>query len=190
MAPHRLDEVRAICGHHPEAFPAGEGNDAARLVLLQTVIIPELNADDDGQWGYLTKTDQHDKVPCDVLMWRPTREVIDCLTGTGACWIVHAPPPPEWVWTAVAPIDPPPPDASVPVVYGSLTSIGTLVPQAEGCVVLITPHGDVASIQPGGSLEWRPPGTVGGWERATRVGSNLLRYDGTGSVYFLAVQER
>jgi len=192
--PNRLTDVRALCAQHPEAFPAGEGNDAARLRFLQTILIPALNRIDDGDWGYMTKTDQHDKVPCDVLIWRPTNAVIDCLTGTGACWIAHAPPPPEWIWTAVepfvAPPDPPPADESLPVYWGQLAWIGTLVPQPPGLVVLINAIGEVASLQPDGRLEWRPPGTVGAYELARRVGPNLLRYEGTGAVYDLAVQSR
>ena len=199
MLPNRYPEVAAICARFPASFPhdaAGHptaDNDAARLVLLQRIIIPTLNLIDDGQWGYLTKTDQDDKVPCDILMWRPTNEVIDCMTGSGACWIPHAPPPPEWIWTSVEPfippVDPTPPDASVPVFFGAVARIGTIVPQAAG-VVLINPDGEVASLQPDGRLEWRAPGTVGAYELATRDGANLLRYDGTGSVYYVAVQER
>jgi len=189
-APNRYPEVAAICARWPDSFPSGEGNDAARRDLLLSIIIPTLNQIDDGDWGYLRKTDQGDKVPCDVIVWRPTMEVIDCLTGFGACWIVHAPPPPAWVWTAVdPPVDPLPPDASVPVFFGAVARLGTLVPQAAG-VVLINPLGDVASLQPDGRLEWRAPGTVGAYELATREGPNLLRYDGTGSVFYVAVQER
>jgi hypothetical protein len=193
MVPNRFPEVRAICERWPASFPQDEHNDAARLQLLQTVIIPTLNQIDDGDWGYLRKTDQHDKVPCDVIVWRPTMAVIDCLTGSGACWIVHAPPPPEWVWTAVEtapPPDPPPADASVPVCFGTLTGIGTLVPQAGEFVVLFNASGEVASLQPDGRLEWRAPGTVGAWELARRIGPNLLQYEGTGSVYYVAVQTR
>jgi hypothetical protein len=194
MAPNRYAEVTAICESHPAAFPQDATNDTGRLLLLIGTIIPALNVRDGGDWGYLTKTDQHDKVPCDVLVWRPTREVIDCMTGTGACWIVHDPPPPAWVWTPVLgppdPPDPAPPDASVPVFYGVLTAVGTIVPQPNGFVVLIGPNGSVRSVPPNGQLEWRAPGTVGAWELATRVGNNLLRYDGTGSVYYVAVQAR
>ena len=100
--PNRVAEVAAICAAHPEAFPQGEQNDPARLVLLQTVIIPTLNAIDGGQWGCMTKTEQGNKVPCDILMWKPTGEFTDCLTGTGAFWNPFPPAPPEWVWTAVA----------------------------------------------------------------------------------------
>jgi len=191
-APNRLFTLRAICADHPEAFPQDDRNDAARLHLLREIIIPWLNADDGGNWGVLTKTDQGDKVPCDVLMWRPTRDVIDCLTGSGACWIEHAPPPPAWVWTAVSHVTPPPTPAetSVPVFYGAPTFIGTLVPQPNGFVVLINAIGEVVSVQPDGTLEWRAPGTVGAWELATRVGPNLLQYDGTGAVQYVAVRAR
>jgi len=99
--PNRSQEVAALCAKHPEAFPPGDQNDPSRLKFLQGTIIPELNKLDGGRWGYMTKTDQGGKVPCDILMWRDTNDVVDCMTGTGSSWIVHAPPPPAWVWTAV-----------------------------------------------------------------------------------------
>ena len=99
--PNRSAEVAALCAQHPEAFPPGDQNDPARLAFLKGTIIPTLNRLDGGQWGFMTKTDQGGKVPCDILMWRPTNDVVDCMTGTGGAWIVHAPPPPAWVWTAV-----------------------------------------------------------------------------------------
>ena len=70
MVPNRFADVDAICRAHPEAFVQGEQHDATRLRLLRTVIIPALNRLDEGEWGYLTKTDQPlpdggYKVPCD-----------------------------------------------------------------------------------------------------------------------------
>jgi hypothetical protein len=115
VMPDRSVKVRAMCAAHPEAFPVGEGNDAARLAFLKSTIIPTLNIEDQGQWGYMTKTDQGDKVPCDVLMWK-SGGVVDCMTGTGGTWIVLGPPPPEWVWTAVGttPTPEPPPSGGTP----------------------------------------------------------------------------
>jgi hypothetical protein len=77
---------------------------------------------DDGCWGYMTKTDQGNKVPCDIMMWKDTNEVVDCMTGTGGTWIPHDPPPPEWVWTAVGstptPVPPEPgPTPPTPLAY-------------------------------------------------------------------------
>ncbi len=68
------------------AFPQGEENDAYRLHFLKSVIIPHLNALDNGRWGVLTKQEQNDRVPVDVLMWRDTNEFADCMTGVGAMW--------------------------------------------------------------------------------------------------------
>lgn len=197
MVPDRSAQVRAICERHPEAFPQTDQNDTARLVLLRGVIIPQLNVDDGGAWGYLAKTDQRlpdgsYKVPCDVLVWRPTNETVDCMTGSGACWIVQGAAPPAWVWTAVQGVGQPPVhDVSVPVYFAPTAIpllVGTVVPQPDGSAVLINPVGRVVSVQPDGRIEWRE--TVGAWERATPVGSTLLRYDGTGSTYFVMVAER
>lgn len=200
--PDRSLDVKAICDYHREAFPHTDQNDAARLVLLRGVIIPYLNgtyAEDDNNWGYLTKTDQRQadgsyKVPCDVLAWRPTMVTIDCMTGTGACWIVQGVAPPAWQWTKAPElwITPPTVDESVPVYYADDTScpmiVGTIVPQPDGFVVLIDAAGAIVSPQPDGRIEMRT--RIGGWERATRVGSSLLRYDGTGSTYYVVVEER
>ncbi|MEP7304226.1 MAG: hypothetical protein ABJA98_01785 [Acidobacteriota bacterium] len=211
MVPNREADVDALCRQHPEAFPQDDRNDAARLVLLRGVIIPALNVEDRGYWGFLTKTDQRlpdgsYKVPCDVLVWRPTRETVDCLTGTGACWIVRPAPPPAWEWTAVEdpvvpdpdedpvedPVEPDPPsEASVPVFYAAATPLrGTIVPQPGGRVVLINLAGEVASMQPDGRLEWRPPGTVGAWELATLVGTVLVFTGGRADVRRLLVAVR
>jgi hypothetical protein len=119
-----------ICARHPEAF--GEPlatNDARRLDLLQTVIVPTLNEVDDGHWGVLTKTDQGNKVPCDVIVWQPTREHFDVMTGTGGAWIPHGPVTnPAWAWTNVAPSvigNAPPP---TPVVVPPLVASADLTP--------------------------------------------------------------
>jgi hypothetical protein len=110
FVPNRRADVEAICAAHPEAFPPGDANDAARLQLLTETMVPTINADhpeDGGQWGVLTKTDQNNKVPCDVMVWRPGTVTIDVMTGTGASWDVHgAANNPLWVWTACeAPVD-------------------------------------------------------------------------------------
>lgn len=201
--PDRSADVRAICERHPEAFPQTDQNDTARLVLLRGVIIPTLNERDEGRWGYLTKTDQRlpdggYKVPCDIVMDRISLITVDCMTGDGACWIPHDPPPPEWEWTAVPaigqPVRPAGADLSEPVFYEPATLaesarvLGTIVPQPDGWVVLITPTGQVISPQPDGRLELRE--AVGGYERAKRVGPTLLRYDGTGKTFYLDVSPR
>jgi hypothetical protein len=208
--PNRSAEVRALCVAHPEAFPSGADNDPARLRLLREVLIPALYRLDGGRWGFMTKTDQRlaeggYKVPCDVLMWEPTGDVIDCMTGTGACWIPHDPPPPAWVWTAVdeappAPPDPPPgPDNPPPAPPPDRALLhvrylqavvalaeGTVEPMGDGQCVLRLPTGKVVSVTPPvGGLETRD--AIGAWELATRIGLTLLRYDGTGIAYYLIV---
>jgi hypothetical protein len=101
--PNRFADVEAICAAHPEAFPPGSANDAARLTLLTETMVPQINRDhpeDGGNWGVLTKTDQNNKIPCDVMVWRPGTVTIDVMTGTGASWDVHgAANNPLWVWT-------------------------------------------------------------------------------------------
>jgi hypothetical protein len=208
MAPDRRSVVAEICAQHPEAFPKNDQNDPARLILLRGVIIPTLNAnvDDGGNWGLCTKTDLRlpdgsFKVPCDILMWRPDGVLIDCMTGDGPCWDVHPPALPGWVWTAVTPPPaPPPPTPPVPATRMALYVPRTLRAQDElregriqaldaDHVCLLGSDDRILSVQVDGRLEWRGPGAdaIGAWETATWAGSNLLRYDGTGVVWYLAV---
>jgi hypothetical protein len=108
-APDRAADVRAICRDHPEAFgPPDDTNDARRLTFLRDILIPALNLMD-GSWGVLTKQDQGGKQPCDVIVWRETREHFDVLTGTGATWIPHGVlTNAAWRWTPVPTLTPSP----------------------------------------------------------------------------------
>lgn len=206
LPPNRFADVRALCEQHPDAFTHDAQHDARRLALLRTVIIPWLNThhpEDGGNWGCLTKTDQGNKVPCDELAWRTPEWTItiDCLTGTEACWTVQGVAPPAWQWTAVdaAPPDTRPgPDLSVPVWYLPTPVplvVGTLVPQPDGQCVLIDALGQVVSVGPptfgtsNPTIRLLPPGSVGDWELARRVG-RWLRYDGSGQPVYLPVDDR
>ena len=135
--PNRFATVSFLCERHPEAFPQDENNDAARLAFLKGTIIPTLNRTDDGKWGYMTKTDQGGKVPCDILMWRDTNQVVDCLTGIGAAWLEHAPPPPAWVWTSVdvAPPEPIPPTPHPPSGHGDPYSDAQVIEFTDDCIL-------------------------------------------------------
>lgn len=115
-APNRLDDVASIVAPFLP-FPSGDAHDPARLAVLLTNIIPGLNKIDGGRWGCLMKTDQGNKVPCDVLVWKDTNEVIDCLDRNGATWDNHGPnvDNPAWKWTAVANPEPAPSPSPVPL---------------------------------------------------------------------------
>lgn len=112
-APNRFLEVRAICDAHPEVFRGPvDQSDERRRAFLPSLIF-NLNQVDAGEWGALLKTDQGNKIPADVIVWRPTLEHFDVMTDTGAIWdpkgvIAN----PAWRWVAVGsprPADPPPP---------------------------------------------------------------------------------
>jgi len=112
-----------MCLDHPEAFgPPDDTNDARRLTFLREILIPTLNRTDGGKWGLLKKTNQGDRIPCDVLVWRDTREHFDVLTGVGATWLAFGVlVNPAWVWEPaipdlppiVVPTPPAPPSASI-----------------------------------------------------------------------------
>jgi len=106
--PNRSSEVAAIVEAHPEVFVQGEHFDDNRRTFLKAVVIPRLNQIDGGRWGYMVKTDEGDKVPCDIIMWRDTRHIVDVFAGDvnspdhGATWDPYPnPPTAAWVWTPV-----------------------------------------------------------------------------------------
>lgn len=122
-APDRSFEAAAIVEMHRDLF----GSDDRRRGILYYVC-EALNVHDGGRWGVLTKHDQHDFIPSDVIVWSDTREHFDILGGDPdrAIWqpngIVANP---NWEWTRAtvalfapgtapgngtpAPIDPPTP---------------------------------------------------------------------------------
>lgn len=117
-APDRSGDVARIVSQHPEAFRGDPATVDDRKRALLPVIVLELNVQDGGRWGLLTKTDQGGKVPADVIVWRPTLEHFDVLTDRGPMWGPHGPVQnPAWLWTAVSgspeppsgPADPPVP---------------------------------------------------------------------------------
>ncbi len=136
-APDRSGTVAWVCEQHPEAFGSpAETNDARRLDLLQEIIIPLLNgADFDwGSWGVLVKDDQGGKIPCDIIVWRPTLEHFDIMTGTGACWIPRGRVDnPHWRWQAVespqesAPAGPSEPSLPAPTSNETITNCTTQI---------------------------------------------------------------
>ena len=119
-APNRQSQVADIIAPFLP-FPTGDAHDPARLKVLLENIIPGLNRLDGGRWGCLMKTDQGNKIPCDVLVWKDTNEVIDCLTRDGATWNNMGPnvDNPAWKWTAVANTEPAPPIVPDPVEPGT-----------------------------------------------------------------------
>ncbi len=137
--PDRSADVAMICAAHPESFPPGELNDPARLKLLVGTMVPTINAahpEDGDNWGVLTKTDQGHKVPCDIIVWRPTMTTVDVMTGTGASWQVQGSVTnPAWVWTDVSgtapgPTPPQPPSGTIPYDESRSIAFGTACNQA------------------------------------------------------------
>lgn len=120
-APDRSGDVARIVSQHPEAFRGDPATVDDRKRALLPIIVRELNVQDGGRWGLLTKTDQGGKVPADVIVWRPTLEHFDVLTDRGPMWGPHGPfQNPAWLWTAVTgspePRPPGPSDPPVPSV--------------------------------------------------------------------------
>ena len=131
-APDRSGDVARIVSQHSEAFRGDPATVDDRKRALLPVIVRELNVQDGGRWGLLTKTDQGGKVPADVIVWRPTLEHFDVLTDRGPMWGPHGPVQnPAWLWTAVTgspeppagPADPPVPPVDLAPLLARLQAL-------------------------------------------------------------------
>lgn len=131
-APDRSGDVARLVAQHPETFRGDPSTVDDRKRALLPIIVRELNVQDGGRWGLLTKTDQGGKVPADVIVWRPTLEHFDVLTDRGPMWGPHGPVSnPAWVWTAVTgspeppsgPADPPVPSADLTPLLARLDAL-------------------------------------------------------------------
>ena len=95
--PDRSVEVDAIVAANPGYFT----DDDSRRDLLG-IIARELNSTlpaDGNNWGLLIKNDRTPPfVPVDTLVWLPTLEHVDVLSGSGGIWIERDPIPAEWAW--------------------------------------------------------------------------------------------
>lgn len=58
----------------------------------------------------------------------------------------------------------------------SMFVLDHLWPQPDGTVVAVNPDGTSVSVQPDGSIQSRPAGTAGEWEKAVLVDGNLVYY--------------
>lgn len=112
-APNRQGEVAQILSDLPRAAKT-EADDGRRANLF--AIVRGLAARGDCCWGVLVKTDQANKIPADVIVWRPTLEHFDVITGAGdPYWQAHGPVSnAAWLWQAVPGADPPPPSTPPP----------------------------------------------------------------------------
>jgi len=114
-APDRSQTVREIT--LGEASLPFASEDARRGFLLNT-LIPRLKQADHGGWGWLVKTDQGNKIPADIIVWRETMEHFDVLTDSGPMWeakgIVTNP---KWKVGPIdsSPLPPTPPTIPVPI---------------------------------------------------------------------------
>lgn len=112
-APDRSSTVRAYYAAHPEWFTA-ERHDENRRRSLPVLIahLEREHPEDRGRWGVLVKTDRNNKIPCDVLVWRDTREHFDVMDSQGGLWNPHgdininAGGPGIWFWGPAGVVDP------------------------------------------------------------------------------------
>lgn len=109
-APDRSEWVKDIWNSHPPTtlindkgvmkFP---DDDTRREYLLRT-LLPKLKKRElQGEWGCLIKTEQNNKIPVDIAVWKETMEHIDVLTDTGPAWINHGPARKGWIFGAILP---------------------------------------------------------------------------------------
>lgn len=132
-APDRSAWVMEIWKNYPPvmlvngAFPSDE----ERRVYLLDVLLPRLRGREPyGTWGCLIKTDQNDKIPADIAVWKDTKEHFDVLTDTGPIWKPHGPAKKAWIFGDVSTIPygdewkpPPPPDPPAVDLMGRLEAL-------------------------------------------------------------------
>jgi hypothetical protein len=111
-APNRSATVQSFYAAHREYFTADRHDENRRRSLPALIAhLESVHPDDRGKWGVLVKTDQRNKVPCDVLVWKDTRESIDVMDSTGGLWAPHERTVDvvgggAWLWAPAAVVDP------------------------------------------------------------------------------------
>lgn len=99
--------VQAVIDSHPE-FASNPDRDDAKSKVLPFVVDALNTADKTSKWGVLVKTEQGNKIPGDIVVWRDDMRHFDVMTDSGALWddkgIVGNP---AWVWSSAAPVAPP-----------------------------------------------------------------------------------
>jgi hypothetical protein len=115
-APNRQADVARIFNELGLEHHAKTATDEKRRENLFT-IIRELNKLDNGQWGVLVKTDQANKIPGDIAVWKPTLEHFDVITGAGGpFWEAKGlVPSSRWHWQAVPGSQPQPEPQPTPI---------------------------------------------------------------------------
>lgn len=93
--PNRSSEVKAIAAKYPQSFGPPDDTIDRRRRLLIPIIVRELNKLDGENWFLLNRLDRNDDDPrpgrltSDVIVWGPTREHVDVLSGSGSMWEEH-----------------------------------------------------------------------------------------------------
>lgn len=114
--PDRSAEVKQLVEGKYQSLLTGD-DDRGRIVL--GLICNDLNKLDGGLWGELIKNDRNPPfVPYDHLVWKPTGEHLDILSGRNPSWGNDGPIPSAWAWlpcpAATPDVTPPPPVVGVP----------------------------------------------------------------------------
>lgn len=111
--PDRSASVRAYYDQHREWFKTDRHDETRRQSLPHLIAhLETVHPEDRGQWGVLVKTDRNNRIPPDVLVWRPTLDHVDVVSGTGGMWDVHgvidinAGGPNIWFWAPASVVDP------------------------------------------------------------------------------------
>lgn len=157
-APDRSREVREILGTVPVAVKTVADVGRRTNLFLIARVLNRLEASP--EWGVLTKTDQGNKIPGDILVWRSTMEHFDVITGAGLpAWqpdgIV---PSARWIWTAVDGEGPPPPPPPPPPASATLEEVADRLTLIEGELValrhLLQQLRDVQGLGLGGTIRF------------------------------------
>lgn len=136
--PDRSTEIRTLVTTRYQSLLDGS-DEKGRVVT--GLVCDDLNLLDGGNWGMLIKNDRNPPtIPYDILVWKPSREHVDILSGTNPTWIPHDSIPAAWSWLACptgqpapapAPIPPPVPSGTFPELLQRVNTIEQLVMEIQ-----------------------------------------------------------
>lgn len=144
-APDRREEVRGLVQKYRPMLTGDD--DKGRIVT--GLMCNDLNVFDGGLWGMLIKNDRNPPfVPYDVLVWKPTLEHFDVLSGVNPEWINDGPIREGWAWLVCPLAEAPPPPVVVvpPPVTQPPLDLATIYAKLESLSVQLKEHDENPSF--------------------------------------------
>lgn len=153
-APNREKDVKDLVDKYRGLLNGDD--DKGRVVT--GLICNDLNRLDGGQWAMLIKNDRNPPfVPYDILVWKPTREHFDVLSGLNSEWIPDGPIRSTWdavPCPAAVPDVPPPVVIPPPVTQPPLDLQAAILAEVKAARVDIAEFREDTSHKIADALKW------------------------------------